>query len=188
MREVVRTSGFADLDKALAELPKATARNVLKRTLRKAGEPIAEKARRLAPVDTGQLRDSIAVSPKIRNKVGSAEFAAVMRAGGTRSEARQALIAARRASGPGSFEVMYVGPTALPHAHMMEFGTSTLSAQPFMRPAWDGEKMNALGIMKTELGSQIIAAAKRISRSKRQTYDVKYRASLAAMMAAEAGY
>ena len=80
-RVVVSTSGFRDLEKALAELPKATARNVLKRTLVKAGEPIAEKARDLVPVDKGRLRDSIVVSARIKNKVGNAEFSAAMRAG-----------------------------------------------------------------------------------------------------------
>ena len=80
-RVVVSTSGFRDLERALAELPKATARNVLKRTLVKAGEPIAEKARELVPVDKGRLRDSIVVSARIKNKVGNAEYSAAMRAG-----------------------------------------------------------------------------------------------------------
>ena len=61
----VSTSGFRELDKALAELPKATARNVLHRTLSKAGQPIADEASRLAPVDTGKLAGRIAVSTRL---------------------------------------------------------------------------------------------------------------------------
>jgi hypothetical protein len=45
----------------------------------------------------------------------------------------------------------------------------------------------ALVIMRAELGNEIIAAARRIAKSKKQSADVKYRASLAAMMASEIG-
>lgn len=184
---VISTSGFRALDEALAELPKATARNVLKRTLVKAGEPIAQKARDLVAVDSGGLKASIAVSAKIKNKVGSAEFAEAMRQGLGKAAAVQALRDARRASN-GSFAEMYVGP-AVPqgfYGHLLEFGTSHMPAEPFMRPAWDAEQRTALDIIRSELGQQIIAAAKRLARSKRQSADVKYRASLAALMAVEA--
>lgn len=187
-REIVKLSGFADLDKALAELPRATAKNVLIRTLRKAGEPIAQAARDKVPVDEGDLQKSIAVSTRLKNPVGKKEFAAAMRAGLGKAAAVGALRDARRAAGGGSFAEMYVGAGALPHAHMIEFGTVKMAAQPYMRPAWDSERHNALTIIKRELGAEIIMAAKRLSKSKRQSADVKYRASLAAMMAAEQGY
>jgi len=186
-REVVRLSGFSDLDKALGELPKSIAKGVLVRTLRKAGEPIAEAAREAVPVDRGQLKESIVVSARLKNPVGKAEFAAAMRAGMGKAAAVGAMRDARRAAGGGSFAEMFVGAGALPHAHMVEFGTSRMAAQPFMRPAWDAKRNEALGIIKAEMGNEIIMAAKRIARSKRRTDDVKYRASLAAMMAADAG-
>jgi len=188
MTTVVSLSGFRDLDRALAELPKATARNVLRRTLVKAGEPIAEKARELAPVDRGDLKASIAVSARVKNKVGSAEYAAAMRAGLGKGAAVRALRDARRGAG-GSFAQMYVGP-AVPqgfYGHLVEFGTSRTAAQPFMRPAWDAMQTEALNLIKGELAEQIIMAAKRVARSKRQSVDVKYRASVAAMLAVEAG-
>lgn len=191
-RVVVSLSGFRELDRALGELPKATARNVLKRTLIKAGEPIAENARNLAPVDSGNLRESIAVSARLKNKVGNAEFSAAMRAGLGKDSAVKAMRDARRAArGQGSFAEAYVGPATgkgvIGYAHLMEFGTSTLSAQPYMRPAWDSEQRKALDIIKAELGNEIIKAARRIGRSKKAGADVKYRASVAAMMAAGAG-
>ena len=187
----VQVSGLKELDLALSQLPKATARNVLLRTLKKAGEPIAAAARAAAPVDDGNLRDSIAVSPKVKNRVGMSEFASAMRAGLGASAARSALRDARRSAGGGSFAEMYVGPSkkkdALVYAHMQEFGTSKHPPHPFMRPAWDGEKDHALSIIRRELGNEIIAAARRIGRSKRAGADIKYRASLAALMAFEAG-
>lgn len=187
-RVVVSTSGFKALDAALAELPKATARNVLKRTLTKAAEPIAEKAREMAPVDKGDLKASIAVSARIKNKVGNAEYSAAMRAGLGKAAAVSAMRDARRGAN-GSFAEMFVGPSTPRgyYAHFVEFGTSRMAAEPYMRPAWDSEQGAALDIIKAELGNEIIAAARRIGRSKKQSADVKYRASLAALMAVEAG-
>lgn len=185
-REVVRVSGFKELDAALAELPRAVAKGALTRTLRKAAEPIAEEARRLVPVDTGDLRDSIAVSAKIKNRAGAAEFAAAMRAGLGKGAAVQAMRDARRVAGQDYSAVMHVGPSVPKgfHGHLVEFGTVDTPIQPFMRPAWDSQKRVALDTIKDELGRQIIAAARRIGRSKRYGTGVKYRASVAAMMAA----
>lgn len=191
MSITVQVSGLKDLDRALGELPKSVAKATLVRTLKKAGEPIAQAARAAAPVDDGTLRDSIAVSARLKNKVGMAEFGAAMRAGLGVGAARQALRDARRAAGGGSFAEMYVGPSlgkgVLRYAHLQEFGTSNHAAHPFMRPAWDSEKDNALQIIRRELGNEIIAAARRIGRSKRYGADIKYRASMAALMAYEIG-
>lgn len=184
----VSVSGLRALDQALAELPKATARNVLKRTLLKAGEPIAEKARDYAKERTGRLNKSIAISAKVKNKVGKAEYAAAMRAGLGQAAAVQAMRDARRASS-ASFAEMYVGPETPAgfYGHLVEFGTFNTTAQPFMRPAWDATQSQALDIIRKELGNEIIMSARRIARSKKSSADIKYRASLAALMAVDAG-
>jgi HK97 gp10 family phage protein len=187
----VQVSGLKELDRALGELPKSVAKATLVRTLKKAGEPIARAARAAAPIDDGTLRDSIVVSARLKNKVGMAEFGAALKAGLGIGAARSALRDARRAAGGGSFAEMYVGPSlgkgVLRYAHLQEFGTSKHAAHPFMRPAWDSEKDNALNIIRRELGNEIMAAARRVGRSKRYGADIKYRASLAAMMAFEVG-
>jgi HK97 gp10 family phage protein len=185
----VKVSGLAELDKALGELPKATARNVLVRTLNKAAQPMADEAKRLAPVKTGKLRDSIMVSTRVKNKTGNAEYAAAMRGGLGKDAARAALLAARKANkGQGSFAQTFIGPArgggVIRYAHIVEFGSVDTAPQPYMRPAWDGTKNQVLDIIKGELANQIIAAARRLARSKKQSVEVKYRASLAAMMAA----
>ena len=190
MSMVVSVSGFAELEQALANLPKATARNVLKRTLNKAAEPIADEARRLAPVKTGNLRNSIAVSSRIKNKTGNAEYSAAMRAGLGKAAAASALRQARReAKGTGSFAEVYVGPArgkgVIGYAHIVEFGSNDTAPQPYMRPAWDSKQREALSIIRSELASQIMLAARRVGRSKKQTSDVKFRASMAALLAHE---
>lgn len=185
----VSVSGFAELDKALGQLPKATARNVLKRTLDKAAQPIVDEAKTLVPVRTGTLRDSIVASTKVKNKTGKAEFAAAMRAGLGRDTAVAALRQARRdAKGQGSFAETFVGPArgkgVIGYAHIVEFGSVNDPPRPYMRPAWDSKQREALAIIRAELGNEIIKAARRIGRSKKQSADVKYRASIAAMLAA----
>ncbi len=187
----VSVSGLSDLDRALGNLSKATARNVLTRTLTKAAEPIRDEAKRLAPVKTGKLRDSIMISAKVKNKVGNAEYSAAMRAGLGKEAARSALLAARKAGkGTGSFAEVYVGPArgagVIRYAHIVEFGSIDTAMQPYMRPAWDSTKDQALALIKDELASQIMAAARRVGRSKRATVDMKYRASMAALLAHEA--
>lgn len=186
MREVVKVEGFRELDAALAELPRSFQKGVLTRTLKKAAEPIADAARGMVPVDKGDLKASIAVSPKVKNEAGRAEFAAAMRAGLGKGAAVQAMRDARRENGTKFSAVMHVGP-AVPrgfHGHFVEFGTVKMGPEPFMRPAWDGEKHRALQLIKTEMSNELIKAAKRVARSKKFGADVKYRASLAAMMAA----
>lgn len=191
MSFTVSVSGLSELDAALGQLPKATARNVLKRTLAKAAQPIVDEAKAIVPVQTGKLRDSIIASTRIKNKVGSGEYSAAMRAGLGKAAAVSALRQARReAKGQGSFAELFVGPStgALRYAHMVEFGTVKTSPQAYLRPAWDATKTRALGIIKAELGNEIIMAARRIARSKRQTTEIKFQASMAALLAHEASY
>lgn len=165
MKGSFSVDGLKELDGALGEMNKATARNVLKRVLIKAGQPTANLARQLAPVDTGQLSRSIAVSPRIKNTVGKAEFYVEMVKTGDAGMAAAAMRGARRSAGAGkSFAEAYIGPTAMPHAHMMEFGTSDLAAQPFMRPAWEQTKAGIMPIIKAELAKEIDKAAKRAAR------------------------
>jgi HK97 gp10 family phage protein len=164
-RVKVRVEGLSELSANLGELSKATARNVLRRVLMKAGEPMAEAMRQKAPDDPStegrDLKSSIAVSPRLKNSVGQAEFASVMRMGGSVAQARTAMRDARRAAN-GSFAEVYVGPgRGGAHGVLQEFGTVNHPPQPFMRPAWDQEKDGALEIIKRELGGEIDKAVKR---------------------------
>lgn len=167
MKVTVKVEGLRELDAALAAIGKAAARRTLVRVLTKAGEPIARRARELAPDDprTGSpdLHTSIAVSAKLKNPVGNREFAAVMKAGGTKGEAVAALRGARRAAaGEGGFATMHVGPDYRQfHAQFQEFGTAHHGPQPFMRPAFDEKKGEALDIIKATLGEEIMKTAKR---------------------------
>lgn len=174
----VKVEGLADLDAALADLSKAAARGALRRAGIAAMAPMAEIARNLAPVDDGELRDSIIVSAKAKGAgadVGKAEFAAALRAGQGRAAARQALIGARReARATGSFVELFMGPTQGKtkansiKRYAQEFGTYKMAAQPYMRPAWDQDKDAALERLSDTLRAEIDKSLERARRKAAQ--------------------
>lgn len=162
----VRVSGLKELDEALGQFSKATARGVLRRVLMRAGKPIAEAAADHAPVRSGDLKESIRVSSRkpADADVGRAAFARVIRETGDRKAAGAASRAARKAakaSGQDAFAEVYVGPGRHPQAIQQEFGNVNHEAQPFMRPAWDAEKGTALKIITADLSDEIEKTAQR---------------------------
>lgn len=140
MVEIVKLSGFKELAEALEQLPKATARNTLRRVLRKAAEPTREAAQAKAPILSGRLRESVVV--------------------GTQLTRRQKADARKEGT---YFSEIHVG-TAKGYSVPQEFGTVDHAAQPFMRPAWDQNKDKALKIIGDELGNEIEKAAARRAR------------------------
>lgn len=137
----IRIDGLSETLEALRELPKATARNVVVRVLKKRGQPIADKARRLAPVESGKLRSSVGVSTKLTRRQRSLHTKA----------------------GPQDVEV-FVGAGPQPQAHMQEFGTFKDRPQPFMRPAWDDNKGELIDGIAKDLWDEIAKAAARLAR------------------------
>jgi len=166
-KKTFRVEGLRELDDALSELPKATGKNVLKRALIKAAEPIASTARSLAPIGpTGKLHINIIASAKFKNTTGNAEYHAAMSAGFGRDIAAEALRSARRAAGGGeSFAEIAVGPTnQVFYGMFQEFGTVHHGPKPFMRPAWDSHKMDVFNSIKNDLAEEIEKARARIAR------------------------
>jgi HK97 gp10 family phage protein len=148
----VRIEGLSELETALAKLPKATGKAVLRRVLKNIAAPIAEHAERLAPLGSaeegdphpGQLKASIAVSTKLTRRQRSVH---------------RKMFGSDRAS-----VEMFVGAGGVPQAHLREFGSDGHPPQPFMRPAWDANRMPALDSVKSQLWSEIEKAAKRLAK------------------------
>lgn len=166
MKIKYRVDGLKELDKALGELPKSTGRNVLKRTLIKAGAPMAEAASLHAPRRTGALQHEIVISTKVKNNAGKAEYSAAMAAGLGKGAARAALISARRsASESASFAEVYIGPTTKAFYGMFqEFGTSHNAAKPFLRPAFDENVQRVLDAIRDTLAAEIEKTRARLAR------------------------
>ena len=129
MKVSFKVEGFRDLEKALMELPKATAKAAVRRILKKAAKPIADAGRANAPEREGGLKESYGV--------------------GTRLTKRQ-----RKVSKKQSEVEVYAGPND-PAAIQTEFGNEHQAAEPHLRPAWDAEKRNALEIIKKEMWAEV---------------------------------
>lgn len=160
----VKMEGLRELDAALAQLPKSTARSVLRRALKKAAQPVADAADRMVPVKSGGLKASLSVAGRTRNLTGLKEYGQTLKAGGSREEAVGALRSARRAAGGGGSRAEIDVRYTAPHAHLLEFGTVKMPAHPYLRPAWDGNKQAALESVKTELASEIEKAVARAGK------------------------
>src|SRR3546814_1633585 len=93
-----KMTGLRELETTLRQIPKAMGRRAGLNALRQGGEPIAKMARAIAPVDEGNLRESIDVSTRLaRSQAGDKGALAPVE--------------------------MYVGPGQHPQAITQEFGT-----------------------------------------------------------------
>lgn len=141
----VRITGFRELERALAEeLPKATAKAVLRRTAVKSMERIRTGMAERAPKDTGYLADHM----KTQN-------AKAERIPGSKRYKKQNGVSVN------------TGPIGVPEGGnpaWQEFGTEKMAATPYARPTADAEGENVIADVKDELTRQIEAAKKRIAR------------------------
>lgn len=143
MKFTVKTKGFREVEKKLSQLKEATGRNVLRKVAKGALEPMADIAARKAPEERGILAFSIAVSEG-RTRRAKTNF---MRIRGI-----------QMAMGPAT------GLGATYYASHVEFGTIDTPAQPYMRPAWDTGKMNALDYVQDNLAAEVERAIGRAAR------------------------
>jgi HK97 gp10 family phage protein len=135
--------GGKELEQALLQLPKATAKGVLRRTLLKAAQPIEAQAAALAPRDTGKLQESIVVSTRLKKSQRR----------GPRFTGVEVFIGASSSGNKKGY-----------HAHLVEFGTSKMAARPFMRPAFDMLSAKTLDAIRIDIWAVLSKAARTLAR------------------------
>lgn len=152
----IKVKGLRELNQALANLKTKTApKRIGRKVLKEAAEPVARHARSLAPVDFGNLRESITVTSALKR----------------RQKADRESLKAH----PDDIE-MSIGPayganyTRSQIGSFHEFGTWFHPATPFMRPAWEAEKERTLDRVGVLLDSEITkATAREAARAARLT-------------------
>lgn len=160
----IKIEGLRELDNALGQFSKATARGVLHRALRKAAVPIRDQARQDAPVDTGELRDSIVIrTQSTGGGAGKAAFAAAMRSGTSREEAAAAARSANREAGRQPLSATVSVAAEAPHAVFAEFGSRGKPGNMFLTAAMRSRAKDALALVGKELGTEISKTAKRVA-------------------------
>lgn len=159
-----KVSGLKELQKALKAMPEAAKKPILSRALTKAAKPIETEGEMKAPWLTGDLAISVqtVIRDNLRNK--DAVLAVI---GPAMTEYRQLKKPVPYVKGPkrGKMRTNQVGGTPGVYGYFVEFGTGDTPAQPFMRPAFEGNKGKALGIIKSELTAEVskVAAKHRVS-------------------------
>jgi HK97 gp10 family phage protein len=134
--------GLKDLEAAFKELENVNQRKAsARRAMKKAAQPIADDAARLAPREFGTLSESIKV--------------------GTVLSKRQRALHRKMFRDDRAAVEMFVGPGPLSSAHNQEFGNEHNPPQPFMRPALDSNAQRYLETIGKELWADIDKTAKR---------------------------
>lgn len=163
MTDQTGVSGFRELEQALEQVARAAGKNTLRRSLKKAAEPMVNLMKANAPVGpTGNLKGSI------RSSTGLSKRQARVHRGMFRDDR-------------ASVEV-FVGAEyfrAGKHAHLVEFGTAPhmnggkfkgtmnpgMPPQPFIRPAWDQDHKALLERLGKDMWAEI---EKTIARAERK--------------------
>ncbi len=147
--DLMKLSGFKELASALRELGPRVARNTLRRAVSAGAARVRDTAKVYAPVDTGEMRRDIMIKRE-RDTKGemSAKYSVFVRSGKK-----------SRLSGKGR----NVDKDSW-YWRLVEFGTSKMAAQPFMRPAFESEKEDAVKDIGKALDEGIQKAAKELSK------------------------
>lgn len=166
MKVTVRFEGGRALEANLKELGRGLAISTARRALLKAAAPIQQAAQANAPRHSGHLQLIVGASTKLtkRQRALAGKAATYV---GTDARGKKVFKSKSRTG----VEV-YVGPTTDaenfaapdPAGLMVEFGTARQLAEPFLRPAWEAGKAQALETIRTELAKEIDKTAKRLAR------------------------
>lgn len=153
----VRIEGLAELARALKELPQRIARNDLQAATMAGAAVIREDARIKAPVYTGPVAEGHPPPGTLRKAIiakGIGELST--------PTSRVVYVLVRHGK---AFQ--HVGKKGINrdafYWRFVEFGTRKMSARPFMRPAFEAKKLEAIEAIKTKLAERIAAHAKDLS-------------------------
>lgn len=162
----IKVEGLKQLDQALGALrTKALAKGVVRRALLEAATPMHRMAQDMAP---GRKNPTsvIKFGPKGARQIRQPGTTKALVQLSDKLTKRQA--AKQRKSGK-DFSEVYVG-TRDAVAHFEEFGSANQAAQPFMRPAYEAEKVPTIerftDALATELEKTAAREAKRAVKIK----------------------
>lgn len=137
-----KVEGFKELDAQLSKLSRKAGKAVLRRSLKKAAQPIVDAAQASAPRDTGEFAQTISASPKLN----------------------KAQKRVHKKEETASSVELFVGSSS-PLAHLLEFGTRKAPPHPFMRAAFEASVEKVIEILKVELWKEIQKSINRANKA-----------------------
>lgn len=134
----VKVEGLRELGEAMSALSSDIANRVSRSATNAGAQVIRKRAQALAPVATGNLRKNIIVR-RLREPSGrlTQEYIVTVRKGKV----------TKRQAASGLSDAYY--------ARFVEFGTVKMAARPFLRPAYDAGKTEAVDAIKAKLRDRI---------------------------------
>jgi HK97 gp10 family phage protein len=159
MAEFMKLEGFAELAAALRELPERVARNGLRAAVNAGAGVIKKEAIAKAPEDTGALKANF-YQKQIREQSGPMQQTFYV--GVRKGVAKYASNKANKRSGKAGKAYKDDGTTF--YWRFMEFGTSKLAPRPFLRPAFDIRKEDAVAAIGAKLDERIQKYARDLAK------------------------
>lgn len=156
MADLQHVAGLADLKRALELLPQRVAKNALRGAVNAGATVIRKEAAMLAPVRTGRMKRAV-YQKWIREQSGptQATYYVAVRAG----KQYRAITKRRRVKGQ---TVVVTSNQDAFYWKFVEFGTSKMSARPFLRPAFEVRKSEAVERIKSYLAERIVSEAEKL--------------------------
>ena len=130
-----KLSGASEIGRVLDQLPRKLGEKALNAALRKGARVVLVAAKARAHKLTGDLRKNIRIRKLPRS-----------------------------AAGAGAHLVLELAPKGF-YGLFHEFGTATVPAHPFMRPAFDENAEKAIAVIGAEAGRQVTVIATRLAGS-----------------------
>jgi HK97 gp10 family phage protein len=155
MANVVGVKGLREVQARMRALPQVLRDKHLLGALRKAGEPMREEAKRLAPIRTGKLRANIILAKG--------------RATGFEHDAEVVLTVRLRGKRGDDMNAFYWKFIEFGHAVRVPRGLKgagslkRVPARPFIRPAFEARKQETLDLFRIEIANRIERAAAQLN-------------------------
>lgn len=128
MEIVTKIEGLEQIEQALRQLTPDLQRKSIESATSYAFSPVVSAAKRKVPVGLGILKRSLGIK-KVKYKGGGVVWIGF----GARSGFKVRIGTVKR--GPRKGKPIYSNPTN--YLHLVEMGTATAKARPFLRPAFD---------------------------------------------------
>ncbi len=142
MKVTVKVEGLADLNRRLTQLPKAIQGRPLRTAVAAGGRVIQQEAKARVPVDTGLVRDRIRVMSMRQEQ---------------RNARAEVVVGVRRVE-------KNTRRTDPFYWRFIEFGTRFKPARPFLRPALENKRTEAVDAIRERLAKRIEIEAQKLGR------------------------
>lgn len=157
MAETVEVKGLRELRRAMLTLPQKMDQRILNSGLLAGGRLIVADAKQRVAVRTGELRRNI----RARSTKPFQGMTATVIVGVRKLTKKQIAALKKKRNRKGS---SLPNPSDPFYWRFLEFGTSKMRARPFLRPAFESKKGQALEVITKQFAKRVEEEAARLAR------------------------